>query len=305
VQAAREAARRAQCINNLKQMALGCMNHERANGFLPTGGWRYLWAGDPDRGFDRRQPGGWIYNIMPYIEQDSLHNMAAGLPLAQKKTALAAMMGIPISVINCPTRRPNITYPGTSPPHNAPGVGMTPHSDYAANGGYLDPYSTPYGWWDVGMGDPSGNGDPTFVDQPGFNPATWWPTKDQYASQTGVICDATVVRFSDITDGTSNTYLVGEKYLNPDRYFDGAEASDNNGIYVGFDWDFQRWTLDAPRQDTPAFTDNNAFGSAHTVGFNMAFCDGSVQSISYSIDPAIHGLLGSRADGQAIDGKKW
>ncbi len=49
----------------------------------------------------------------------------------------------------------------------------------------------------------------------------------------------------------------------------------------------------------------SSFGSAHATGFNMAFCDASVQPMSYSIDPAVHGYLGSRNDGQAIDGKKF
>src|SRR5213593_486082 len=64
VQAAREAARRTQCMNHLKQLATACMNHHDTYKYFPSGGWGYHWVGDPDRGSGAEQPGSWMYNIL-------------------------------------------------------------------------------------------------------------------------------------------------------------------------------------------------------------------------------------------------
>ena len=78
VQAAREAACRTQCVNNLKQLALGCLNHESAVKTLPTDGWVDVCLGHPDLGVGTTQPGGWLYNILPYIEESVLYNNQQG-----------------------------------------------------------------------------------------------------------------------------------------------------------------------------------------------------------------------------------
>src|SRR5262245_25572409 len=85
VQNVRESANRVQCANNLKNLSLACVDHNMQTGRLPTGGWGWLWNGDPDRGTRRDQPGGWGYNVLPYIEQDNLYRLGSGLPPAQKR----------------------------------------------------------------------------------------------------------------------------------------------------------------------------------------------------------------------------
>src|SRR5271165_3556364 len=72
VQAARESGRRVQCSNNLKQLGLGVLQHVDTCGRFPSDGWGWGWVGDPDHGNRMGQPGGWIYNTLPFIEQQAL-----------------------------------------------------------------------------------------------------------------------------------------------------------------------------------------------------------------------------------------
>jgi len=150
VQAAREAARRIQCANNLKQLATGAHLHLDSHGHFPTGGWGYRWVGDPDRGFGLDQPGGWRYNLLPFIEQGAVHQRGSGGTPDEKRLAAEALTQTPIATFFCPSRRAAKLYPHNpktvqSNRPNNPGVGgvrcngadMVAKSCYSANGGTL------------------------------------------------------------------------------------------------------------------------------------------------------------------------
>jgi prepilin-type N-terminal cleavage/methylation domain-containing protein/prepilin-type processing-associated H-X9-DG protein len=304
VQAAREAARQTQCGNNLKQMALGCLSHEQVQGFLPAGGWGWGWSGDPDRGFTNRQPGGWMFNILPYVEQEALHDLGLGGNVAGRVQTATTNLGI----YACPTRRLPVLYPyvNWSTYFNlSPRPAAVARSDYAANSGesitacYCGPGSldagdrmTPDQWCRSGLG--SGYED--------------WNDK-------GVIWLHSACLLAEITDGTSNTVLAGEKYVCPDNYANGASGGDDQGWTIGYDIDVNRFvgvvsrtspptvTYLPPVEDTPGYESTTQFGSAHGSNFNMAMCDGSVRAVSYSIDPETFRRLGDRGDSLTIDDK--
>jgi prepilin-type N-terminal cleavage/methylation domain-containing protein/prepilin-type processing-associated H-X9-DG protein len=115
VQMARESARRNSCANNLKQLGVAVLLHEHTHGTLPTGGWGPNWVGDPDAGFGPKQPGGWIYNILPYLEEQSLHDQGKGISTTQKSAEVAKVLATPLDVCQCPSRRLPRAYPYTGP----------------------------------------------------------------------------------------------------------------------------------------------------------------------------------------------
>ena len=153
VQAAREAARKAQCMNNLKQLGVACLNLEQTQKHLPAGGFGYLYIGDPNLPPDRTQPGGWIFNILPFAEQQSLHDLASGLTGQAKNDALARMNATPLVLWTCPARRTTKAYPAKPGcyPLNASVSTVAAKSDYAANAGD--------GPWSSDGGFPTGYGD--------------------------------------------------------------------------------------------------------------------------------------------------
>ncbi len=312
VQSARESARRVQCANNLKQLSLGMVSFETANKHFASGGWGWLWVGDPDRGFNsQNQPGGWIYQTLSFIEQRNLFSLGAGLTATQKANALAQVVQTPLAVHSCPTRRQIVLLPWSGANPSGPafyGSAATPFravSDYAACCGDFAYNYEQDGPTSLSEGDQWTASDPTWTKYSRFgNPLT---------NYTGISYMRSQVTMANVTDGASNTYLVGEKYMNPDANYSGGYWGDDQTMCMGFDDDTYRTTCyqpasnitSTPQQDTPGNAPTSNFGSAHTGGCNMAFCDGSIHVISYGIDPETNRRLGNRNDGLPIDPTKF
>lgn len=309
IQAAREAARRNQCQNNLKQVGLACLNFESSQKAFPSGGWGFNWTGDPDMGLGEKQPGGWIYSILAFIEDATVFRVGAGLPAAQKSAAMIQQKTTPIASFYCPSRRPvGLSY-GPEGSINADAVpgGFVAKSDYAANGGSFSPIDgVPVPW----------QGGPTLPCLRTFPDCEWGGfTREKLTSgppaMDGVVIPRFPVKLRQITDGNSKTMLCGEKYLASDLYGDGVTAistcSDNNTLFQGYDWDVVRWmnTQEAdiearyvPKSDnsSPSEACTGRFGSAHTAVFNVVLCDGSVQGLDYDINPETFEFLCRRND---------
>jgi hypothetical protein len=196
---------------------------------------------------------------------------------------MAQRLATPVSMYYCPSRRRTRVLFTEFTYHNASRVERVAKNDYAANGG------------DIVF--PTNLGPSTLeqADRPNYN----WPST---AHLNGVIYFRSQLRVADIVDGTSNTYLVGEKYLQPDDYEGGADPGNNETAYCGHAVDITRWTSlpYRPQQDRPGSSQPYNFGSAHAGSFAMAMCDGSVRWVSYSIDPEMHRRLGNRLDEQPV-----
>ncbi len=279
IESVREAARRTQCKSNLRQLALAAAQHETVFGFFPSNGWGYLWYGDPDRGVGRRQPGGWIWSSLPYLEQGSLHDIVSAAPPVERATVLAQVAATPLSLFTCPTRRA-VELSAHNPvliPRNADWLPQVATTDYAINEG---------DW----ISD-TREGPATLAE--GDNPA--YPWKDM-SRATGVSFLRSEIRTQMIRDGLTQTYLVGEKSVSIAVDSDSFDVGNDQSMCTGVDLDLNRWVINPPVHDGVS-TDPRRFGSAHPDVCHFALCDGSVRPISHSIDREVHRRLGTRCEG--------
>src|SRR5262245_25568476 len=258
----------------------------------PTG---QAWSAPPN------QAAGWPFQLLPYIEQQGSMNQSA-----------AEIRNTAVAVLVCPTRRsPNARFVGG-------GVANTT----SAAGGRPLCYAAPY------FGPVS-----RAVNDVVNNPASFFGIIVP-AEPNGLVtsCRTTLrdtpVRMAQITDGTSNTLLLGEKWLRPDQYLTGSWGDDHNlsssldedgirlgdvipvkdtrnnpltGVMVGpndnnpcCDW----WR--DPMTRTPSPRLGSYFGGAHPGGMSAMMADGSVRAISWNVQQQVFAALGNKEDGLTV-----
>lgn len=283
VQSAREAARRAQCTNNLKQIALAAMNYESSNGCLPGGSYSVNganWAGQLANGYYvwSTYPENFsvFVRMLPYFEQAPMYNavnFSSGTSAAPDNLTVA---GVRVASLICPSDVQNDT---VAMPASRASSGVSP------GWSWNEVYPLPPGNWVQAFSSYGGNAG-TFT----FGYSNLMPTS-VLGFFDGTIYNDSYVKLANITDGTSNTFIFGEHSKGLLYRLDpGYAVSDNC-------WNSGRWydTLFATLYPMNLGMGNNLAlgsdsyyyptdaGSFHPGGANFAFCDGSVRFIKNSV----------------------
>lgn len=309
VQSAREAARRSTCVNNLKQLGLGCLNYESSNKYFPTAGGNQgtFWASGEINQPRGRENLSWAFQILPFTEE---MNLVSQRTTQGYQGGNPPLISAPIAAHTCPTRGLRFADNGADVFHL---------TDYA---GVMNSEEDTPGWVRV------------FSDSAANNPA------EEGTVWTGIIAKGyhhdwstpphpaitlyKRIGFSDVTDGSSKTVMLAEKsaqgkFGNYQLTGGGEMWWEDPGRFVGSDWGSMRqfatsnWKVRGDNADrlgwmfvgdpggNSARTMELGFGSAHPGTFSAVMGDGSVKTISLSADPALLLSLGRRADGQSVD----
>jgi prepilin-type N-terminal cleavage/methylation domain-containing protein len=280
VQQAREAARRTECKNHLKQLALAVHNYESAFRKLPINRYGdYSYSSVWNYAYEDSYSWSWLATILPYIDQAPLWN-AADIPHVQLKDSPHISATIP--TFTCPSD----TLHGSGPRHERshylrtnPLVGMT---------NYKGVQGANFCWGDWPNPGTGGHGCEPWEDGDGvFYPLNW----------------VRPLGWNNLPDGLSATLMIGE-----DRYV--AEAPGDMHYGLGWAWAHSveacaiaSFPINARRPDgTPyAPTDwqgNNGFHSWHVGGAQFALSDGSVRFLSENMALGLYRALATVAGGE-------
>lgn len=337
IQAAREAARRTQCKNNLKNIGLAVHNFVDSYKIFPTGGTEpnpniaaylqdtYSVANPANRRGPANGPLeqglGWLYQILPYLEEGAIKTIVQQADLQQRA----------IPLYNCPSRRGPTFHPDTSVAlvdYAAATAGPSRSeigdaefnkflNDAAPAHSYFVGKQSDVFWGCPGCGPGGGRGLPELESKvksgviPKFRGVIqrcdWIPLPAAQRRHAGFMVKMT---FAKINDGTAKTMLASEKWVHTTQVLGvSGLTSEDKGWADGWDYDAIRSAIIKPRNDAedPPLPINNhthpgnyPFGSAHAGGINAMFADGSVTFISYDIDLENFNRMANRLDGEVI-----
>ena len=283
VQSAREAARRSQCLNNFRQVGVAMNSILAAKKAFPYGS--NMWTTDAPCSIPSNKPNtsyigfSWAVYTLPYIEQMSIYQMfdlreAAGVNYATGQNFVASSKEVPAFI--CPTDPQGFELVGCC---SGPGNGGSDAEDVAKTNmaGVAD--SRNWQCYEQGWGGYSG-----------------WTTP----TGNGVLFGYSKVGAKHVTDGMSNTFIVGEVI--------GYERGSNSGYW------WSAWNvldtangINLPVRVPPRGifeATETGFASYHVGGANMAFCDGSATTISENIDQAILTAMTTRAEDDIISASR-
>jgi hypothetical protein len=300
-------------MNQVRQMIQAMHNHVDTYKVFPTGGVE-PWPNIQDYSSNgkpfgvKKQGFSWAFQILPFLEENAVHNITSTQQLEQT----------PVALYFCPSRRP---------PTLSEDSGRW-LMDYAA----LRPI--PARWQLTGLqantafADPDGNGitggcvnSSLWTTGDGFRPAPLNAAQQNnpYSQYLGVIVRGSYFRegteewytnftapvsFARITDGASHTSVITEKRINPDTYSSGSAPPDDRGWSDGWDYDTIRVAACLPYNDAASIRIKESFeltaGSAHTAGLNTGFADGSCQFINYEIESEVFNRMAHRSDGEQV-----
>ncbi len=269
VQAAREAARRAQCTNNLKQMGIALQNYHDSLGAFPPG---YV-SGFDRNGADTGPGWGWAAMILPQMEQGNLFNsINFSLPIEEPANGTVRLVGI--QAFLCPSDTVKPIWTATQ--HDLMGKPVAPICDVSPSN-YIGMYGTT---------------------EPGVD-------------GVGIFSRNSKIAIRDITDGTSQTIIVGERShhlceatwvgavtnasLFPSPGSPAPPVVDNaSGMVLGHSGD-----RNGPGAPTSYV---NQFSSRHPGGVNFLFVDGHVQFLKTTMNYSTYNALSTRAGGEVVGG---
>jgi len=281
VQKVREAAARANCASNMKQLALATHSYHDTVKYLPrcyvmNSGWGaggVSWS--------------WITFTLPYIEQTALYNSfnfqfnAQNQPTSPVLNAVSVngtlAIATRISVLRCPS---DPDY-GTDPWTDRSDLGGTP----VGMSNYKGVCGAAWAWGNYPYNSPNGGGNN------GLDNGDGWVFRTIGGNSGAVGATGKKLTLLSITDGTSNTFFIGETLPSKDYWTSWCYANGTTGTCAVPP---QSWTSSGDWPNTYSFHSN------HTSGLNFAMGDGSVRFVSNTIDLATYRALGTIRGQEAV-----